>query len=112
MDVIARGCCKGVCEKLLDALIKQDIMDESTPMLDSATIKVHLHASGSKKGEHEEETERSRGGLTMKVNVVTDGLGNPLKFYYPAETATASSLRRSFLNPLTCGASLSSPTGL
>ena len=41
---------QGVWEKLLAALIKQDIVDESTLMLDSTTIKVHQHASGSKKG--------------------------------------------------------------
>ena len=41
---------QGVWEKLLDALIEQDIVDESTLMLDSTTIKVHQHASGSKKG--------------------------------------------------------------
>lgn len=33
-----------------------------------------------KKGRYHEETGRSRGGLTTKVHVVTDGLGNPLHF--------------------------------
>ena len=31
-------------------LIQQDIVDETTLMLDSTSIKVHQHASGSKKG--------------------------------------------------------------
>ena len=41
---------QGVWGKLLAALIKQDIVDESTLKLDSTTIKVYQHASGSKKG--------------------------------------------------------------
>jgi len=32
-------------------LIQQDIVDETTLMLDSTTVKVHQHASGAKKGE-------------------------------------------------------------
>ena len=41
---------QGVWEKVLAALIEQDIVDESTLMLDSTTIKVHQHGSGVKKG--------------------------------------------------------------
>ena len=41
---------QGVWEKLFTALIEQDIVDESTLMLDSTTIKVHQHGSGLKKG--------------------------------------------------------------
>jgi len=40
----------GVWEDVMTALIEQDIVDESTLMLDSTTVKVHQHASGSKKG--------------------------------------------------------------
>ena len=39
----------GVWEKVLANLIQQDIIDETTPMLDRASIKVHQHASGGKK---------------------------------------------------------------
>ena len=41
---------QGVWEKVFAALIEQDIVDESTLMLDSTTIKVHQHGSGVKKG--------------------------------------------------------------
>ena len=40
----------GVWEDILAALIGQDLVDETTLMLDSTTIKVHQHASGAKKG--------------------------------------------------------------
>ena len=41
----------GVWERILLALIEQDLVDESTLMLDSTTVKVHQHASGAKKGD-------------------------------------------------------------
>ena len=41
---------QGVWDKVFAALIEQDIVDETTLMLDSTTIKVHQHASGVKKG--------------------------------------------------------------
>ena len=41
----------GVWEDILTALIEQDLVDETTLMLDSTTIKVHQHASGVKKGD-------------------------------------------------------------
>ena len=40
----------GVWERILSALIEQDLVDETTLMLDSTTVKVHQHASGAKKG--------------------------------------------------------------
>ena len=40
----------GIWEDILTALIAQDLVDETTLMLDSTTIKVHQHASGAKKG--------------------------------------------------------------
>ena len=39
----------GVWEDILAALIGQDLVDETTLMLDSTTIKVHQHARGAKK---------------------------------------------------------------
>ncbi len=41
----------GVWENILTALIEQNLVDETTLMLDSTTIKVHQHASGAKKGD-------------------------------------------------------------
>ena len=40
----------GVWENVLVQLIQQDIVDETTLMLDSTSIKVHKHASSCKKG--------------------------------------------------------------
>ena len=46
-----RACTKsGVWEQILLALIEQDLVDETTLMLDSTTVKVRQHASGAKKG--------------------------------------------------------------
>ena len=46
-----RSWTKGrVWEDILAALIKQELADETTLMLDSTTIKIHQHASGAKKG--------------------------------------------------------------
>ena len=40
----------GVCEDVLAQLVQQDIVDETTLMLDRTSIKVHQHASSCKKG--------------------------------------------------------------
>ena len=53
-SVYSRFCAwtkAGVWEDVLTNLIQQDIVDETTLMLDSTTVKVHQHASGAKKGE-------------------------------------------------------------
>ena len=39
---------QGVWEKVFNALIAEDIVDETTLMLDSTIIKVHQHGSGKK----------------------------------------------------------------
>ena len=41
----------GVWERILSALIEQDLVDETTLMLDSTIVKVHQHTSGAKKGD-------------------------------------------------------------
>lgn len=41
---------QGIWEKVFAGLIEQDLVDETTLMLDSTTIKVHQHGSGVKKG--------------------------------------------------------------
>ena len=41
----------GVWEWILSALIEQDLVDETTLMLDSTIVKVHQHTSGAKKGD-------------------------------------------------------------
>ena len=40
----------GVWDNLLKSLITQDLVDETTMMLDSTTVKVHQHGAGGQKG--------------------------------------------------------------
>ena len=72
-----RWSLQGVWAHVFEELIAQDIVDESTLMLDSITIKVHQHGSGAKKGD--KAPGRSRGGLSTKIHAIVDGLGNPLR---------------------------------
>jgi len=41
---------QGIWEKVFQYLIEHDIVDETTLMLDSTTVKVHQQGSGAKKG--------------------------------------------------------------
>ena len=45
-----RWSLQGVWKHIFEELIAQDIVDGSTLMLGSTTIKVHQHGSGAKKG--------------------------------------------------------------
>ena len=51
----------GVWEDILTALIVQDLVDETTLMLDSTTIKAHQHASGVKKGDTTRKPDGAEG---------------------------------------------------
>ena len=94
-----RGWTKaGVWENILTALIEQDLVEETTLMLDSTAIKVHNTLVGLKRGYHE-ETGRSRGGLTTKVHAVTDGLGNPLRFLLSSGNCNNIRVAQTLLEP-------------
>ena len=41
---------QGVWKQVFRALIEQNLVDETTLMLDSTTVKVHQHGAGRKKG--------------------------------------------------------------
>ena len=88
----------GVWENVLAQLIQQDIVDETTFVLDSTSMKVHQHAGGSKKGGSESKG-RSRGGLTTKVHVVIDGLGNPLCFLFCCGNKSNICMAQELLSP-------------
>ncbi len=47
-------------------------------MIDSTAVKAHQHSSGGKGGK-KQAIGKSRGGLTTKIHVVSDGDGLPLK---------------------------------
>ena len=48
---IAAWTKASVWERILSAQIEQDLVDETTLMLDSVAVKVHQHASVAKKGD-------------------------------------------------------------
>ena len=48
---IAAWTKAGVWERIPSAQIEQDLVDETTLMLDSVAVKVHQHASVAKKGD-------------------------------------------------------------
>ena len=50
----------GVWKRILFILIGQDLVDESTLMLDSTAVKVHQHGSGAKK---EDTTKKPAGAV-------------------------------------------------
>jgi transposase len=52
-----------------------------------------------KKGPYDEETGRSRGGLTTKVHAVTDGLGNPLHFVLSSGNRNDIGMAQTLLEP-------------
>ncbi|OUP09869.1 hypothetical protein B5F35_11875 [Anaeromassilibacillus sp. An200] len=74
------------------------MVDETTLMLDSTTIKVHQHASGAKKGDIA-RSGRSRGGWTTKVHAVTDELGNPLRFLLSSGNRNDIHMAQTLLEP-------------
>ena len=56
----------GVWENILTVLIEQDLVDETTLMLDSTTIKVYEHASGVKKGDTTRKPDGAEGAGPRK----------------------------------------------
>lgn len=54
---IAAWTKAGVWERIPSAQIEQDLVDETTLMLDSVAVKVHQHASGAKKGDTAKKTD-------------------------------------------------------
>ena len=49
--------------------------------IDSTIVRAHASATGYKKNQQEKESlGKSKGGLSTKINVLADTLGNSLKF--------------------------------
>ena len=65
---------KGVWKRLLEQV--SDDIDLEQLLLDSTIIRVHQHGAGAKK---RRAIGRSRGGLTTKIHLAVDALGNPLR---------------------------------
>jgi transposase len=74
-----RWCKKGVFTRVFEALRDPDL---EVLMLDSTVIRAHQHSAGQKNSTPEkEQLGRSRGGVSTKIHVAVDGLGQPTKIF-------------------------------
>lgn len=70
---------RGIWEKMFD-YFKQD-PDMEWVMIDSTIVRAHACAAGyGKNSQSKEALGRSKGGFSTKIHILTDALGNPLKF--------------------------------
>ena len=72
----SRWAQSGVWERLFEALA--DDPDNEYAMIDATIVRAHQHSAGAKKKGQDQAIGRSRGGLTTKIHVIVDALGNPL----------------------------------
>ena len=57
------------------------ISTTSTPWIDATIVRAHQHSVGARKKKGVNQAiGRSRGGLTTKIHMIVDALGNPLAF--------------------------------
>jgi len=68
---------KGVWERVATALRSEADMEHL--FLDSTIVRAHQHSAGAKKKAGDQHIGRSRGGLTTKLHVAVDSLGNPVR---------------------------------
>ena len=74
----SRWAVSGVWKSLFKALA--DAPDNEYAMIDATIVRAHqLSAGALKKGGLDQAMGRSRGGLTPKIHVIVDALGNPLR---------------------------------
>ena len=74
-----RWCKKGVFDRIFETLRDPDL---EVLMLDSTVIRAHQHSAGQKNSTPErEQLGRSRGGVSTKIHVATDGLGKPTQIF-------------------------------
>lgn len=67
----------GVWGRLLEAFSQAGL--STTQMIDTSSVRVHLHAGSTKKGDNDRLMGRSQGGLTTKLHAVVDAAGMPLR---------------------------------
>lgn len=69
---------KGVWTQIWEAV--SDAPDLEYLMVDGSIVRVHQHGA-SKKTERDERAQgKSRGGLSTKIHLAVDALGNPIRF--------------------------------
>ena len=73
-----RWRAKGVWERVATALRGDADMEHL--FIDSTIVRAHQHSAGAQKAGGQ-EIGRSRGGLTTKLHVAVDALGNPLRSF-------------------------------
>ena len=75
----SRWATKAVWESLFKALA--DDPDNEYAMIDATIVRAHQHSAGARKNKGVNQAiGRSRGGLTTKIHMIVDALGNPLAF--------------------------------
>jgi transposase len=73
----SRWAARGVWSSIL-ALLTVDA-DNEYAMIDGTIVRAHQHSAGAKKADGNQAIGKSRGGLSTKIHVLVDALGNPLK---------------------------------
>jgi transposase len=75
----SRWATTGVWESLFKALA--DDPDNEYAMIDATIVRAHQHSAGARKKKGVNQAiGRSRDGLTTKIHMIVDALGNPLAF--------------------------------
>src|ERR1700687_2733462 len=75
----SRWSASGVWESLFKTLA--DDPDNEYAMIDATIVRAHQHSAGARKKKGVNQAiGRSRGGLTTKIHMIVDALGNPLAF--------------------------------
>lgn len=72
----------GVWEKVFEILLSDS--KNRYRMIDSSIVRAHQHATTGRGVKKNSTVGRSRGGLTTKLHLVTDGTGKPVKFQLTA----------------------------
>lgn len=104
-----RWSIKGIWRAMFE-YFKQD-PDMENCLLDSTSIKAHQRAAGYYKNSAEhEKLGRSSGGLTTKIHVLTDALGNPLAFQLTPGQQSDVSVAQNLIKNIT-GASIIADKG-
>jgi transposase len=79
----SRWAVRGVWARLL-ALLAVDA-DNEYAMIDSTIVRAHQHSAGApQKAGEDQAIGKSKGGLSTKIHVLVDALGNPLKIILTA----------------------------
>ena len=79
----------GTWEHLWQTIIK--VPDLEGIQLDSTVVRAHQHSAGAEKKHGPQSIDRSKGGLTTKIHLVVDALGNPIRMLLtPGQTADIS----------------------